>query len=76
MSALPKPGPVPSPCIDVCRMNEATTWCEGCLRTIDEIAAWSTLDDPGKRAVWREIALRRERLAHLPDRGNGANRGG
>ena len=35
----------PSPCIDVCRMDARSGWCEGCLRTLDEIAAWSTLDD-------------------------------
>jgi predicted Fe-S protein YdhL (DUF1289 family) len=44
--------PVPSPCINVCRMDEASGWCEGCLRTIDEIACWSTYDDVAKSAVW------------------------
>ncbi len=50
---------VPSPCINVCRMVAATGLCEGCQRTIDEIASWSTLDDDGRRAVWRRIAARR-----------------
>lgn len=54
---------VPSPCQSVCRMDPATGWCEGCLRSIDEIAAWSRLDDAGKRAVWRAIG---ERLATPP----------
>ncbi len=27
----------PSPCIAVCRLDEATGFCEGCFRTIDEI---------------------------------------
>ena len=59
---MPRPlvaGPVPSPCISVCRMSEATGLCEGCLRTLDEIAAWSVLDDEQRRAVWDAIALRR-----------------
>jgi predicted Fe-S protein YdhL (DUF1289 family) len=51
--------PVPSPCVNVCRMNAATGLCEGCLRSISEIAAWSQLDDQDKRAVWQHIALRR-----------------
>ncbi|MFO1363726.1 MAG: DUF1289 domain-containing protein [Burkholderiales bacterium] len=34
-------GDVPSPCINVCRMNDATGLCEGCFRTLDEIAGWS-----------------------------------
>lgn len=55
-------GPVPSPCINVCRMNPHTGLCEGCLRTIDEIAQWSTASDEVKRAVWREICLRRQNL--------------
>ncbi len=54
--------PVPPPCIDVCRMNPVTNWCDGCLRTIDEIAGWSTLDDDAKRAVWDAIEARHARL--------------
>ncbi|CAB3802459.1 DUF1289 domain-containing protein [Paraburkholderia fynbosensis] len=48
-------GAVPSPCINVCRMDASTGWCEGCLRTIDEIAGWSLFDDDAKRAVWEAI---------------------
>lgn len=55
-------GGVPSPCINVCRMNASTGWCEGCLRTIDEIAGWSIYDDHEKRAVWNELEARRARL--------------
>ncbi|MBU6261279.1 MAG: DUF1289 domain-containing protein [Burkholderiales bacterium] len=50
---------VPSPCIGVCRMDEARGLCAGCLRTLDEIAQWSVLDDAGKREVWRELGRRR-----------------
>jgi uncharacterized protein len=50
--------PVPSPCIGICRMDPATKLCEGCQRTIDEIANWSTGSDEWKRAVWDEIARR------------------
>ena len=49
---------VASPCISVCRMNAERGLCEGCLRTLDEIAGWSTMDDEGKRAVWASIARR------------------
>ncbi|MFT4063516.1 DUF1289 domain-containing protein [Paraburkholderia sp.] len=50
--------PVASPCINVCRMDASTGWCEGCLRTIDEIAGWSTFDDAARRAVWKAIEAR------------------
>lgn len=51
--------PVPSPCISVCRMDERTGWCAGCLRTLDEIAVWSLLDDEEKREVWVDLGRRR-----------------
>lgn len=54
--------PVPSPCISVCRMNPASGLCEGCLRTLDEIAAWSTMDETGKREVWQCIEQRSQEL--------------
>ena len=58
-------GVVPSPCISVCRMHEPSGWCEGCLRTLDEIAVWSVLDDRQKRAVWKLLPQRRDALAAL-----------
>jgi predicted Fe-S protein YdhL (DUF1289 family) len=53
---LPTPA---SPCVDVCRMNAASGWCEGCLRTLDEIAAWSRLDDAARRQVLAALPARR-----------------
>jgi predicted Fe-S protein YdhL (DUF1289 family) len=58
---------VPSPCVNVCRMNPATGWCEGCLRTLNEIAAWASLDDAGRRAVWKLLPARR--AARPPEAG-------
>ena len=51
--------PVASPCISVCRMDDATGLCVGCLRTLDEIAAWGALDDATRRMVLRAIGERR-----------------
>ena len=51
-------GDMPSPCISVCRMNEADGLCEGCLRTLGEIACWSTLGEASKREVWGLIGQR------------------
>ncbi len=54
---------VPSPCISVCTMNERTGLCDGCLRTLDEIAVWSLMDDDARRAVWVAIGERRRAAA-------------
>jgi uncharacterized protein len=51
---------VPSPCTSICKVDSATEFCEGCFRTLDEIAAWGRLDDESKRAVWQLIAQRLE----------------
>lgn len=49
---------VPSPCRSVCVMDAASGLCQGCWRTLEEIAAWSALPDAGKRVVWARIAQR------------------
>jgi predicted Fe-S protein YdhL (DUF1289 family) len=55
--------PVPSPCINVCRMVPATGLCEGCMRTIDEIVGWGAASDDAKRAIWAEIRRREAQIA-------------
>ncbi|MFM9882673.1 MAG: DUF1289 domain-containing protein [Burkholderiales bacterium] len=50
---------VPSPCINVCRMNDASGVCEGCFRTIDEIANWSVMSASEKRVVLARSNARR-----------------
>ncbi len=57
------PTPIPSPCTSVCRMDERSGWCEGCMRTLDEIAAWSTLSEGAKRSVWKLLGPRRRLVA-------------
>lgn len=54
------PDDLPSPCISICRMHRPSGLCMGCLRTLDEIAGWSRMDDLTKRRVWRAIELRAE----------------
>ena len=51
--------PIPSPCVSVCRIDTASGLCVGCLRTLDEIAAWGSLADGAKLAIWNEIERRR-----------------
>jgi uncharacterized protein len=59
MTRQPSDATVPSPCVNVCRMHAATGWCEGCQRTLAEIAGWGGMDDAAKRAVWQLLPARR-----------------
>jgi predicted Fe-S protein YdhL (DUF1289 family) len=47
--------PVPSPCVNICKIDPYTSVCHGCRRTLDEIAAWSRLGDADKRLVWQQL---------------------
>lgn len=58
MSVEAKPD-VASPCISVCVMDAASGYCTGCLRTLDEIASWSVLDDDARRAIVAALPGRR-----------------
>jgi hypothetical protein len=49
---------IASPCVNICHMDAATGWCEGCGRTIDEIAGWGGADDAGRAAVAAELPAR------------------
>jgi predicted Fe-S protein YdhL (DUF1289 family) len=48
----------PSPCISVCRIDPATGWCEGCARTLAEIADWPRLTVREKDALLLRLAER------------------
>lgn len=54
-----------SPCINVCVIEPASGECSGCRRTLQEIAAWASLDDEGRRRVIRELPARHQRQARL-----------
>jgi hypothetical protein len=52
---------VESPCIKICVIHPEARLCTGCLRSIDEITAWSRMAPEARRAV----------MAALPDRAAG-----
>lgn len=49
----------PSPCIGICRIEPATGLCEGCLRTLEEIADWRMLSVREKDALLLRLKGRR-----------------
>ena len=65
--ARDRTGPgVASPCISVCVMDPSTGLCCGCLRTLEEIASWSALDDDARRSVVAKLPARRAASAAAP----------
>jgi predicted Fe-S protein YdhL (DUF1289 family) len=49
---------IDSPCIKVCTMDAGSGLCLGCGRTLDEIARWSSISDPERRAIMRALPSR------------------
>ncbi|MCP5159361.1 MAG: DUF1289 domain-containing protein [Gammaproteobacteria bacterium] len=58
------PDAPPSPCIGVCTIHPKTQWCEGCYRTLDEIAAWWDYTPQQKRVILSKLE---DRLTHIMD---------
>lgn len=54
---------VPSPCIGVCALDDTTSICIGCGRTLAEVAAWSRLTNAQRREVVTRLPARLETLA-------------
>lgn len=50
---------ITSPCINVCRMSPSTGLCEGCYRSLDEIARWSRASAADKLSILAAVADRR-----------------
>ena len=51
---------VPSPCINVCKMDADSGLCAGCFRTLDEIAEWARVSDAARLGILAAIARRRQ----------------
>ena len=49
---------IESPCIKICVIHPETRLCTGCLRSIDEIGAWSRLSGDARKAVMDDLPNR------------------
>jgi predicted Fe-S protein YdhL (DUF1289 family) len=49
----------PSPCVGICRLDDDTGLCVGCLRNVDEIRDWMILLPEERQAVLRRLEERR-----------------
>ncbi|WP_298261863.1 DUF1289 domain-containing protein [uncultured Litoreibacter sp.] len=53
---------VQSPCINICVVHPAERICTGCLRSIDEIAAWGRMSNEDRAELMKELPSRVGRL--------------
>ncbi len=51
---------VASPCVNICRMDANSGYCEGCRRSLEEIAFWSEFTAAEKRAVLALLPARKQ----------------
>ncbi|MCX7565018.1 DUF1289 domain-containing protein [Sulfitobacter sp. F26169L] len=49
---------VQSPCINICVIHPESRLCTGCLRSIDEISAWSRMSIEARNAIMAELPTR------------------
>jgi predicted Fe-S protein YdhL (DUF1289 family) len=49
---------IESPCVKICVVHPESRLCTGCLRTIDEIGAWSKMTPEARRDVMAELPAR------------------
>ncbi len=56
------PRPIRTPCIQVCTVDGASGLCLGCLRTLQEIATWSRMDEAAREAILKDLPGRVSQL--------------
>jgi uncharacterized protein len=61
------PARVPSPCVQVCEMDEALGLCRGCRRTLKEIADWLEMPAKEQLATLQRVADRKRLLGDHSD---------
>lgn len=44
-----------SPCVQICRLTPEGDLCEGCGRTLNEIARWARMNASEQEAVWQRL---------------------
>ncbi|MGX5732935.1 DUF1289 domain-containing protein [Bosea thiooxidans] len=49
---------VSTPCVKICVIDPTSKLCEGCGRTLTEIARWGQLSEAERRAIMAELPER------------------
>lgn len=54
---------IESPCVNICVIHPAARICTGCLRSIDEIGAWSRMSPDERRTIMAELPNRKSQIS-------------
>jgi len=46
-----------SPCIGICDVEAQKQVCRGCLRTLKEIAEWTTMPDDERQDIMQRVVI-------------------
>lgn len=46
---------IDSPCVNICSIDPHDSLCEGCRRTLDEIARWTTMPGAERDRIMAEL---------------------
>lgn len=49
---------IETPCIKVCKIDEATQLCTGCHRSLAEIVRWGSMPAAERRAIMNDLPSR------------------
>lgn len=52
------PRMIETPCVNICTLDARSGLCQGCGRTIDEIARWGTMSPEERKRVMLELPER------------------
>ena len=58
---------IQSPCIGVCSMDEATGFCHGCYRTIEEIKGWWNMAPAEQKSLLSVLDARQSEMVSFDD---------
>jgi len=53
---------IESPCVKICVIHPEARLCTGCLRSIEEIGAWSRMTGDERKAVMDDLPERKSKL--------------
>jgi predicted Fe-S protein YdhL (DUF1289 family) len=52
-----------SPCVKICTYDPGARLCRGCGRTLEEIGAWSSMSEGGRKDVMENLPERLRRMS-------------